>query len=819
MLIQSLTEHFHQHFAQYSHHDIVLWFDPQREYEPLLDHLTAYPVWRYAGSLLRLHYQLLQREAGQRVILYLPLKETEVEPLRPFFPASYRFSESLYRFLRQQGFDFPDDPDVAHELRRLLPRLAARSLGKGRVFWTYNLANLERARETLLGNFDHTLLRFLAQPAEVLDGLRAEQLEGLFFAQLESAFGLAAGAAGAGAEDDAASIAARLTAQLLLTQAYSDAGQPADFPYLARLPEPLYYERNRAFLALWQRDTRYGPVFVQCAAAQARAYDLTRWARALPLAQGLQLGATFAEVEQVLWEQAQAELRAALDEPAARVWLAEHRAAFAARAEGFWAGQGRAPWWAILVRAADLLATAHTIRAALDDVSTPGALLARYTAEWWRVDHDYRVLREQADAQATDYELLRQHCDHAYRDGLRRLNARFSTLLEGSAWPPDSELPPQAGFWAAVAGARRDQQRIAVLFVDALRYELGQALLAALEAEQAGQRRTLTARLAAIPTITPIGMSAVLPQGDQCRIAYSDDWQITIADSQNLKDKAARKRWLAQQLPDVAFYNLDELLNARAGEIAAAPVTVIFDTTLDYVGGAAQRLSWGIFGGLLHTVKKGVHKLLGLGIRQIHIIADHGFLLLDELAEHEKASVQEAAVRARSDRYALSAYAAHTDQLAFTIPGSAGLRAWFPRGIGCFRTPGAYNFVHGGLSLQELVIPHLVIEQGAQGKPVMVAVEFPEVIHNAQPRVTLRPVTADMFDQPRQVTIVLEKDGAPVAPPLSQVVRPTEPAIVDFFLLFGCGLEPGDSVRWVLRDAHTDEVLAEQSAVNQANLW
>ena len=814
MLIQALTDHFQKHFAQYPHHDIVLWFDPQCEYEPLLDHLTAYPVWRYAGSLLRLHYQLLQREAGQRVILYLPLKETEVEPLRPFFPASYRFSEGLYRFLRQQGFDFPDDPDVAHELRRLLPRLAARSLGKGRAFWTYNLANLERARETLLGNFDQTLLRFLAQPAEVLDGLRAEQLEGLFFAQLESAFGLAAGM-----EEDAASIAARLTVQLLMTQAYTDAGPPADFPYLARLPEPLYFERNRAFLALWQRDTRYGPVFVQCAAAQARAYDLTRWARALPLAQALQLGATFAEVEQGLWEQVQAELRALPDEAAARDYLAQRRAAFAARAEGFWAGQGRAPWWAILVRAADLLATAHAMRAALDDVSAPGALLARYAAEWWRVDHDYRVLREQADVQATDYALLRQPCDHAYRDGLRRLNARFSTLLEGGAWPPESELPPQEGFWAAVAAARRDKQRIAIFFVDALRYELGQALLQALEAEQAGQRRTLTARLAAIPTITEIGMSAVLPQGDQRRVAYSGDWQIKIADSQNLADKAARKRWLAQQLPDVAFYNLDALLNARAGEITEAAVTVVFDTTLDYVGGAAQRLSWGIFGGLLHTVKKGVHKLLGLGVRQIHIIADHGFLLLDELAEHEKASVQEAAALARSDRYALSAYAAHTDQLAFTVPGSEGLRAWFPRGIGCFRTPGAYNFVHGGLSLQELVIPHLVIEQGAQGKPVAVTAEFPAVIPNAQPRVVLHPTPAGIFDQPRQVSVTLEKAGAAVVPPLSQIVYLTEPAIVDFLLPFDCGLEPGDSVRWVLRDARTDEVLAEQDAVNQANLW
>ncbi len=43
----------------------------------------------------------------------------------------------LYRFLRSQGIDFPDDPAVAHALRDLLPRLAAHARGKGweRTIW------------------------------------------------------------------------------------------------------------------------------------------------------------------------------------------------------------------------------------------------------------------------------------------------------------------------------------------------------------------------------------------------------------------------------------------------------------------------------------------------------------------------------------------------------------------------------------------------------------------------------------------------------------------------------------------------------------
>ena len=252
MLVQALTQQFQSYLGSADGHTTVLWFDPEREYEALLPHLAGVTLWRYDGSLLRLRYRLIQRAAGEKTVVYLPMRQEDAEVLRPFFATSLLFTDRLYKFLRRQGLDFPDDPQVAHELRALLPRLAARSVGKGREFWTYNLANLERARETLIGSFDDALLRFLAAPAAEWARVRGEQLDGLFAAQLESTYGLAATA-----EDNPDDLARRFTAQLALIQAFTDAGQPGDFPYRNRLPEPLYYERCRAFLARWQRDGAY----------------------------------------------------------------------------------------------------------------------------------------------------------------------------------------------------------------------------------------------------------------------------------------------------------------------------------------------------------------------------------------------------------------------------------------------------------------------------------------------------------------------------------------------------------------------------------
>ena len=852
MLTKALTDHFQSYFARADHHNTVLWFDPDQEYAALLDHLTDLDLWRYEGSLLQVRYRLIHRAPGERTVVYLPLHfdDEGVEVLRPFFAAGLAFCERLYRFLRRQGLDFPDDPQVAHELRALLPRLAARSVGKGRAFWEYNLANLERARETLLGNFDDTLLRFLAQPQAIVAELKREQLDGLFFAQLESAYGLVLDAT---PEDDPEEVARRLTAQLILTCAYTQAETnlrehgfgPPDFPYPERLAAPMYHARCWVFVTRWQSSLIYGAAYARLADELQSHYDLTHWAVTLPDDAGLTLRDTFANVQEALWVYVEEALASLESEDEWRSCLQHHTSTASVRAQDFWARQTGDPGWGLLLLASGLLMATDRLRGELNRWVRPADALRTYAQGWHCIDQDYRRLREALDGSPRSHDRLRNRCARSYRDILSRMNDRFCTLLEAEgSWPPQGAcpacpepsrgkpvegegLPSQDGFWADVADALEPGQRVGVMFVDALRYELAQELCEMLEAEDAGDQRELTARLAAIPTVTPIGMTALLPGGDRRRVAYANDWEITIEDSGNLKDKSARRKWLEHHLPDVQFYNLDKLLNTPADRIPEADVYIVFDTTLDAVGETASVLAWNTFGTLLQSVKKGIYKLLELGASQVHVVADHGFLLLDEIGEHEKISVRDVPALAKKSRYCvlslskgvLGTHLGRTDQLRFPVPGSQDLEAWFPRGIGCFRTPGPYNYIHGGLSLQELVVPHLRVSQQVMGRPVKVRAELPQVIRNAQFKIRLEPEATGIFDQPRQVRLNLEKAGKPVVPPLSCVVGPSGPASVDVFLPMGCGLEPGDRVRWVLRDAVTEELLDEQEATSQVDLW
>ena len=364
-----------------------------------------------------------------------------------------------------------------------------------------------------------------------LEHLQEERLDAFFFAQLGETFGLEASC-----DDDPLETARRFTAQLVLVRAFNDAGQPDGFPYEARLPPPVTFERCEVFLDRWQRDRRYKTAYVRLCEQLERQYDLAGWATEMPLADGRAQGETVRQVESALWEKARTVMGGLASERDWHGWLSEHRPRFDLRANSFWAQEGDAPGWELLARSADLLTAIRGTCRDLDQQATPEAMLCRYAEDWWRVDYGFRRLREMLVAQPVSVDRLRKRCALSYREALRQMNDRFALLLETEgSWPPKGDpLAPQDDVWADIVQERGADQRVAVMFVDALRYELAGELRSALDSEAAGDRRALSARLAAIPTVTPVGMAAMLPGGNERQVDHDGEWQIVIGDSDNL---------------------------------------------------------------------------------------------------------------------------------------------------------------------------------------------------------------------------------------------------------------------------------------------
>jgi len=820
MLITALKKHFQ---GLLKARPILVWFDAEGDYVSLLDDLTAsgLPLTciQTEGQLIRLRADLLYHPAP--TVVYLPWKRDAAESdlLTPILPLAHIFNDNLFRFLNEQGVSFPDDPKTRSTIREVLPRLAKQSLGKGAGYWKKVLSSLDAVREELLGDFGEKLLSYLAIPAETHAEFKKNDIENFFFNLLASRYGFECDPTSETPE----ALSRRLTAHFILARAYLTAGKPEDFPYQKLLPPTHLLDDCDSFLRRWQ-DSSFAAAFNRLAVQVEPQYSLKKWVNALPLDSALLLGAVFQNIEDLLWTRIEAEIKSLDTDAAWLEFLSEHQSAFTARSGNYWAKIGQAPQWGILTQAMFLLQTVQTFEAEIDHISDANQLIQRYATPlgWWQIDRAYREFRQSIGDATASYDRLRQRAGRTYHRFLERLNNRFAELLTKHPKWDLTALPSQTTTWNDLVNVRKGS-RTAVIFVDALRLELAHALVDRLQRDLNPSELNLSPRLITLPAVTEVCMPALLPDGDTRKVDYSDGWQVTIGKSGNLASKAERIAYLRSKYPKIQVYNeISELLKTPTDQIpASAELYVTFHTALDSIGEEAHELALAVFSEVLKDVEQAIRKFREAEISEIHIVTDHGFLLLDDVSEADKVPVKDVPAFKKSSRYLVGRGLGHTDQLRLPIPGAKDLEGWFARGIGVLRTPGKYNYTHGGLSLQEVIIPCLTVSQKASGGMIEVEMSAPDEIRGKLLKVKVQALSAELLARPRQVELRLEKVSGASAPIVSipQVIEVGDEIQIKVLLPDSAPLEIGEKVTWRLVDAVSGQVLQELSAVNRVDFF
>ena len=815
MLIETIVDRFNAYFQQDPDHDTILWFDPQREWEGLLPHLQPHlPLLIFDGSLLHLRYQLVSRSPGQRFVVYLPMKQEQAVYLRPFFYTARVFDATIEATLRDCDVALPGSPAAMRQLRPLLPALAVASVGKGRTFWA-GIVNLQTALTHLIPDFDDLLLRLLADPSRALAELQGRHVAAPFLDLLEAQFGVAPPETG-----DLDAWADRFTATLCLVDVYLAAGRPAGFPFQSALPDPVHWDRCRNFLRKWQRDEMFKSVFARRARAIDGQYSLAAWVNNLPTPPTT---GAFLNVERALWDGVRAQLDAIADKPQAVAFCRAHRETFRQRARGFWARQGTVAGWHTLDAMAEVVVGANDALAELPGASTAHALIDRYTRAWWQVDRAYRRFRARLGQDVAHLDSALKWTRRIYQDFLDAANGRFvEDLAQKDRWPPQGFSLGPGDLWSdppSGAAGRRAAGRRAVVFVDALRYELGQELARRL---QPGPQAALDAAFAPLPSVTALGMAALLPGWLDFHVDYTDGrWGITAPGFDgNLAVKAHRLAWLKQCLGDVAVFDLPRWLSTPLSEVPGdAGWIVVTSTEIDAVGEGAASAAWTALDALLDRLARAVRRLLAVGCAEVHVVSDHGFLLREDVRETDKVAVDAAGVLKKADRYLVGRDLPPADLPALPVSGSADLVAWFPRGVGCFVTPGPYDFMHGGISLQELVTAHVTVRQSVVERSVGVSLELaagPE-IRNAIFKVRLVPQGVDLLSRARQVQVDVARQGERI-PRQWEAVVDRDPVDMSLRLDPELGLAVGDEIAIRIWDAVTGELLAQQPATIYVDL-
>lgn len=512
----------------------------------------------------------------------------------------------------------------------------------------------------------------------------------------------------------------------------------------------------------------------------------------------------------------------------------EAAAVVEARHRSFWADRdaGRQAQWEVCRLMAELGLQVDAVSGGLDATTDAAAWVARYTADdgWFRCDLVHRSLEAMAASSniEPDLEAALEHVRRRHEDLLHAMASRFSRALEASGWAVPGVLHQTAVYPEVVApvGAR-----VAYVLVDAMRYEMGVELRRQL---QDAENVVLRPAVAALPTITPVGMAALLP-GASADFAVAEEKGHVAArvEGRPLRNLADRQKHLEAAVPGVVDLDIGRLLAMRTGKlrerIADAPLVVVRSQEIDALGETATALiARQLIDTAIGNVARAVHRLASVGVEYFVVAADHGHQFSLAKGEHMRTD------NPKGDRVGLHrrcwiGRGGSTPPGAFRVSApdlgyDSDVDFVFPEGAGVFRSGGGLEFHHGGVSLQELIIPVLSFRIPARSAEAAAGVKvemsgYPDAVTNRTFGVTLRcgAGQADLFG-PDEVNVrplllageeQVGEAGMAVNAEFDRAARtvqlkPGEKASVAMVLK----REDCDRVRVVIQDVATSAVLA-----------
>ena len=279
-----------------------------------------------------------------------------------------------------------------------------------------------------------------------------------------------------------------------------------------------------------------------------------------------------------------------------------------------------------------------------------------------------------------------------------------------------SEIGKQRNFYAHyIKSLAGKNSRAFVIISDALRYEVASELCDTIVRTTKGTAK-LDAVQAVFPSITKFGMAALLPGR---RLSVNDEMEVLVEGMPTRSTPEREKVLCASNASSVAVQYNDILKMKRAERrelVGGKEVVYIYHNMIDAIGDKAPtekkvfEACEDAMQELINLLRIVINDMQGT---DIFITADHGFLYTySPLTEGDKLgkSAFTGEVFEVGRRYAITDPATTADylmpvQLEGEIEGTP-VKGYTPQDSTRIKVSGGgENFVHGGVSLQEMVVP------------------------------------------------------------------------------------------------------------------
>ncbi|GKS80996.1 DNA repair protein [Ligilactobacillus pabuli] len=263
-----------------------------------------------------------------------------------------------------------------------------------------------------------------------------------------------------------------------------------------------------------------------------------------------------------------------------------------------------------------------------------------------------------------------------------------------------------------------ETNRVVVIISDALRFELAKDLQDRLE-QNDRISTSMDYLLTNLPSVTYMGMPSLLPHR---QVELMEDKKILLVNGQPADNREKREKILQEHNEDSVAYQLDDLKKLSSTQLkqkfANQKVVYVYHNQVDAVGDNAKNEDevFKASAEAISEIDKLIESLRTINVAHVIVTADHGYIYREEkLSETDKIDLESTQPVMKSLRYAITAE--KIDEIGVgcvplsTVLGNDDPRyVYYPKSANVFKASGSNNYVHGGSSLQEMVVPVLDVK-------------------------------------------------------------------------------------------------------------
>lgn len=366
-----------------------------------------------------------------------------------------------------------------------------------------------------------------------------------------------------------------------------------------------------------------------------------------------------------------------------------------------------------------LLSAYHLIVAA--NYSCPDGfknVIKQYIAKDYQIDQEYRKFYYSFD-QIEDtgaFEGLRTLIENIYtNEYLGKIMPKWNEGIQETG--ALQEMPLQRNFYNRYL--RNAKERTVVIISDAMRYEVGQELFKRMLDDPKCTAK-MEVQLSVLPSYTRLGMAALLPHKS---LTMTDDFRVLV-DDVLCNDLSGRQTVLQKHQANGVCVQFDDIKGLKKNDLrdifTGMQVVYVYHNQIDARGDKATTEDE-----VFVACQEAITEIMDL-IRKIStnantyrfiITSDHGFIYKrDKLSESDKIGTVNDK-KAFINRRFIVAQEAIVDEgvqslsMGLILDNDDTKQVSFPVSSNVFKVAGGgQNFVHGGSSPQEMLVPVLDIK-------------------------------------------------------------------------------------------------------------